>query len=114
MKAPMTLGAEDVEVLRQELERRAAELAPPRWNPDPEDVRRSVAKLVLTLIDFVRQLLERQVLRRMDEGSLTDVETENLGIALMRLEETVHELAKRFDIPPEDLKLGLGPLGRLT
>src|SRR5205085_2868620 len=87
------LDAEDVDALRQELERRTAELAPPRWNPNPDDVRRSVARLVLALVEFVRQLLERQALRRMDEGTLTDVQTENLGLALMRLEETVREMA---------------------
>ena len=70
-------------------------------------------KLVLTLIDFLRRLFEKQAIRRMEEGSLTAQETESLGLALMRLEETITELAARFDLSPEDLNLDLGPLGRL-
>jgi hypothetical protein len=72
-----------------------------------------VAKLVLTLIEFLRRLLERQAIRRMENGTLTDEEIERLGVALMKLEETVHELAARFGIDPEELELDLGPLGRL-
>src|SRR5438105_13627677 len=94
---------EELESLRQELERRTRDLAPPRWNADPEDVRRSVAKLVLTLVDFVRELLERQAIRRMDAGTLTPSETEAVGQALMRLEETVRELAGKFGLSPDDL-----------
>lgn len=105
--------ARDVEALRQELEARVAELTPARWNADPEDVQRSVAKLVLTLMEFLRNLFEKQALRRMEAGTLTDEETESLGLALMRLEETIHDLAGRFGLAPEDLNLQLGPLGRL-
>jgi len=85
----------------------------PRWNPDSEDVRRSVAKLVLTLVEFIRQLLEKQAIRRMEGGTLSAEETEAIGLALMKLEETVAELARGFDLKPEDLGLDLGPLGRL-
>jgi hypothetical protein len=106
-------GAREIEALRQELEHRVAEIAPARWNANPEDVQRSVAKLVLTLIEFLRRLFEKQAIRRMEEGSLTAEETESLGVALMRLEETITELAGRFDLSPEDLNLDLGPLGRL-
>jgi hypothetical protein len=106
------LEVRELESLRAELERQAG-LAPPRWNADPEDVRRSVARLVLTLVEFVRQLLERQAIRRMEGGTLTDEETEAIGVALMRLEETVRDLAARFELAPEDLNLDLGPLGRL-
>jgi Gas vesicle protein K len=91
-----------------------ARIAPPRWNADPEDVRRSVVKLVLTLIEFVRQLLERQALRRMDAGTLTAEETEAVGLALMRLEETVRDLGAQFDLSPQDLNLDLGPIGKLV
>ena len=87
--------------------------APPRWNADPEDVRRSVAKLVLTLVEFIRQFLERQAIRRMDAGTLTEEETEAVGLALMRLEETVREMGAQFGLAPEDLKLDLGPIGKL-
>lgn len=100
----------EIESLRAELERQAAA---PRWNADPEDVQRSVARLVLTLVEFLRQLLERQAIRRMERDTLTAEETEDIGLALMRLEETVRDLAERFGLSPDDLNLDLGPLGRL-
>lgn len=103
----------EIESLRAEIARVAGSARPPRWNADPEDVRRSVLKLVLTLVELVRQLLERQALRRMDAGTLTADETESIGLALMRLEETVHDLAAQFDLAPEDLNLDLGPVGKL-
>jgi len=99
--------------MRGQLERIAGRGAAPRWNADPEDVRRSVVKLVLTLVEFIRQLLERQAIRRMDAGTLTDEETEAVGLALMRLEETVREIGEQFGIDPGDLNLDLGPVGRL-
>ena len=98
--------------MREQLER-LAQAPPPRWNADPEDVRRSVVKLVLTLIEFIRQLLERQAIRRMDAGTLTPEQTEAVGLALMRLEETIRDLGVQFGIAPEDLTLDLGPVGRL-
>ena len=100
--------------MRRELQRVAQSGGPPRWSADPEDVRRSVIKLVLTLVDFIRQLLERQAIRRMEAGTLTDAETEAVGTALMRLEQTIHELAAQFDLSPDDLNLDLGPVGKLT
>jgi len=103
----------DLDALREELERRVDSVAP-RWNADPEDVQRSVAKLVLTLVEFLRKLFERQALRRMEAKTLTPEQTEAIGLALMRLEETIQDMAKRFDLAPEDLNLDLGPLGRLT
>lgn len=106
------LDAEDLEALRQEIEARAAD-ATARWNANPDDVQRSVAQLVLTLAEFVRGVLERQAIRRVDAGTLTDEETESIGLALMRLEETLHEMAERFGLDPDDLNLDLGPLGRL-
>jgi hypothetical protein len=102
-----------LESLRAELERQAEQAAAPRWNADPEDVQRSVARLVLTLVEFVRQLMERQAIRRLEGGTLSDEETEAVGVALMRLEETVRDLAARFGLEPDDLNLDLGPLGRL-
>lgn len=108
-----TLEAREIDSLRAELERRTADLAPARWNADPEEVQRSVAKLVLTLIEFLRQLFEKQAIRRMEEGTLDAAQTEALGLALMRLEETVRDLANRFGLSPADLNLDLGPLGRL-
>jgi hypothetical protein len=104
---------EEIESLRAELDRLAA-TPPPRWNADPEDVRRSVAKLVLTLVEFIRQVLERQAIRRMEAGTMTADETESVGVALMRLEETVRDLGAQFGLAPEDLKLDLGPIGKLV
>ena len=79
----------------------------------PDDTSRSVIRLVLTLVEFVRQLLERQAVRRVREQTLDAGEIERLGTALMRLEATVHELAERHGIDPGDLNLDLGPLGTL-
>jgi hypothetical protein len=87
--------------------------APPRWDADAENVRRSVAKLVLTLVEFIRQLLERQAIRRMDAGTLTPEQTEAVGLALMRLEETVRDIGAQFGLTADDLNLDLGPVGRL-
>ena len=103
---------QEIESLRAELER-VSKSAPPRWNANPDDVRRSVAKLVLTLVEFIRQLLERQAIRRMEAGTLTAEETEAVGLALMRLEETVRDLGAQFGLATEDLNLDLGPVGRL-
>jgi hypothetical protein len=102
----------EIESLRAELDRLSG-ASPPRWNTDPEDVRRSVAKLVLTLVEFIRQLLERQAIRRMEANTLTPEETEAVGLALMRLEETVRDMGKQFGLEPEDLNLDLGPVGKL-
>ncbi|HEX6465246.1 MAG TPA: gas vesicle protein K [Vicinamibacterales bacterium] len=101
-----------IEAIRKQIEK-AAGVRPPRWNAEPEDVRRAVLKLVLTLVELIRQLLERQAIRRMEAGTLTDEETESVGLALMRLQETVLDLAGQFDISPAELNLDLGPVGKL-
>ena len=103
-------AAREIDAIRKQIEKAAG---PPRWNANPDDVRRSVLKLVLTLVELIRQLLERQAIRRMESGTLTDDETESVGLALMRLQETIHDLAKQFDISPDELNLDLGPVGRL-
>jgi hypothetical protein len=105
--------AAELESLRAQLKRVTRDDGPPRWNANPEDAQRSVVKLVLTLVELIRQLLERQAIRRMENETLTAEETEAIGLALMRLEETVRELAAQFDLSPEDLDLDLGPIGRL-
>lgn len=105
---------QDLEVLARDLKDRLTGRAEPaRWNASPDDVRRSVMQLVLTLVDFIRQVLERQALRRMDEGTLNPDEIERVGAALMQLEATVHDLARDAGLDPEDLNLDLGPLGKL-
>jgi hypothetical protein len=110
---PRTLPLGDIEALRAELDRNLPAAGGARWNVDPEDVQRSVARLVLTLMEFLRKLLERQAIRRMEAGTLTDAEVEAVGLALMRLEETLSTMGERFGLAPEDLNLDLGPLGRL-
>ena len=102
----------ELEELRRELERGSAP-SPLRWNANPDEVRQSVAQLVLTLVEFIRKLLERQSIRRMEAGTLTDEQTEDIGRALMQLEETVRVIAAKFDIPIENLNLDLGPAGKL-
>ena len=103
----------ELEELRRELERAAATREPLRWNADPEDVQRSVAQLVLTLVEFIRKLLERQAIRRMEAGTLTDEQTEEVGRALMTLEQTVRDIAAKFGVKVDELNLDLGPAGRL-
>lgn len=84
-----------------------------RVNTDPETVERDLTRLVLTLVELIRQLVERQCVRRMDRGDLSDEQVEVLGLTLMRLEEAMTELCERFGLSPSDLNLDLGPLGTL-
>jgi hypothetical protein len=107
------LPAEEIEALRNELERSLVPSGDARWNVDPADVQRSVARLVLTLMEFIRKLLERQAIRRMEAQTLTGEQVEAVGVALMRLEETLRTMGEQFGLTPEDLNLDLGPLGRL-
>jgi hypothetical protein len=104
---------EELEELRKEIERAAGKASPLRWNADPDEVQRSVVQLVLTLVEFIRRLLERQAIRRMETGTLTEQQTEDVGRALMQLEDTVRDLAARFGIPADELNLDLGPVGKL-
>ena len=92
----------------------AAGAQPPlRWNPEPEDIQRSVAQLVLTIVEFLRKLMERQAIRRMEQKTLTRKEVDAVGRSLMQLEETIRDIGARFGLTPEDLNLDLGPLGKL-
>ena len=86
---------------------------PRRVNADPESVERGLAQLVLTLVELLRQLMERQALRMMEKGSLDDEEVERLGLTFMRLAERMDELKVEFGLSDEDLTLDLGPLGSL-
>lgn len=103
----------ELKELRQQLERAAAGPSPLRWNANPDDVQRSVAQLVLTLVEFIRKLLERQAIRRMDSGTLTEQQVEDVGRALMQLEGAVRDIATKFGLQPEELNLDLGPAGKL-
>ena len=103
---------DEIGSLRRELERIRGVL-PERVDVDPEGVEQGLAKLVLTLVEFLRQLLERQAIRRMDGGTLSDAEVERVGLALMRLETKIREIAEVFGLDPDDLNIGLGPIGKL-
>ena len=93
--------------------RRAADALPERINVDAQSVEQGLAKLVLTLIELVRRLFEKQAVRRMEGGDLSPEQVEELGLALMKLEEKMGELKAQFGLEDEDLNLDLGPIGKL-
>ena len=84
-----------------------------RLDCNSENIEQGLARLVLSLIELLRKLLERQAIRRMEGGSLSDEEVERVGLALMKLEEKVHQLANQFGLQPSDLNINLGPMGDL-
>jgi len=86
---------------------------PDRIRLEPDNVRNGLAQLVLTLVELLRELLERQAIRRMDAGSLTDEEIERTGQTFCRLAEEIERLKGHFGFRDEDLNLDLGPLGKL-
>jgi gas vesicle protein GvpK/gas vesicle protein GvpA/GvpJ/GvpM family len=90
-----------------------AEGLPPRLNTDPDKVENGLAKLVLTLIEVLRKVLEHQAVRRMEGGHLSDEEVERLGVALLRLNDRMQDMKGTFGLTDEDLQIDLGPLGRL-
>jgi Gas vesicle protein K len=90
-----------------------ARLFPQRLETDAESVERDLVKLVLTIVELVRQQMEKQALRRVDQGGLTEEQVEGLGLGLMHLEEAMNELKDRFGLTSSDLDLDLGPLGHL-
>jgi hypothetical protein len=91
-----------------------AEPPPRRIELDPKSSEKGVARLVLTLVDFIRRLLERQAIRRMEGGLIDEAAIERMGETLSRLEEKVREMGSSFGLKPEDLDIDLGPLGRLS
>ena len=102
----------DLHAVARDLER-ARRSVPRRIDADPETVERGLAQLVLTLVELLRQLMERQAVRRMEAGTLTDEQVERLGETFMKLEQRMAELTEQFGLEKEDLKLDLGPLGTL-
>jgi hypothetical protein len=108
----VTVEGEDLERLAAEL-RDIAPSLPRRLDASAEDIEAGLARLVLTLVEFLRQVLEHQAVRRMEGGSLSDDEVERIGTALMRLEERLGEIKVAFNLEGEDLNIDLGPLGRL-
>jgi hypothetical protein len=115
----MTATADKILSVRGELDRVARQLGsagdvfPRRVNADPERVEQGLARLVLTLIELLRQLMERQALRRMEQGSLDDEQIEQLGQTFMKLAARMDELKAEFGLRDDDLNLNLGPLGDL-
>ena len=93
--------------------RRLDDVLTRRVRADPENVERGLAQLVLTLVELLRQIMERQALRRVEAGNLDDATVERLGATLMALESRMAELKETFGLTDEDLNLDLGPLGRL-
>jgi Gas vesicle protein K len=108
----LVAGHPDLDLFGSELDRLDTALRR-RVNADRENLEKGLAQLVLTLIELLRQLMERQALRRIDGGSLSAEEIERLGQTFMLLEERMEELKEQFGLDDEDLNLDLGPLGRL-
>jgi hypothetical protein len=108
----VTRPADDLAGLAEGVDRLGTAL-PRRVDVDPENVEKGLAQLVLTLVELLRQLMERQALRRMEQGSLTDEEIERLGDTFLKLAQRMEELKAEFGIEDRDLNLNLGPLGNL-
>ena len=90
-----------------------ARTLPERINADPGQVENGLARLVLTVIELLREILEHQAIRRMDGGTLSEEQVERLGLALLQLNERMEELKTIFGLTDEDLNIDLGPLGQL-
>ena len=103
----------------EELTRLTAELRdmapglPSKIEANPDDIETGLARLVLTIVELLRQVMEHQAIRRMEGGSLSDEEIEQLGLALMRLQDRLEEIKTAFGLAGEELNIDLGPLGRL-
>lgn len=116
MSSPKKLSPQEVEAAVLELRKQLQGLTGQsleRIDCSSESIEQGLAKLVLGLIELLRRLLERQAIRRMEGGTLADQQVEEMGLALMKLEQKIAEIAHQFGLKPEDLNLELGPLGRL-
>jgi hypothetical protein len=111
-RSRLLAGSSDLSLFGDELDRLRAGLGR-RVNADSENLEKGLAQLVLTLIELLRQLMERQALHRMDDGTLSGEEIERLGNVFMALADRMEELKELFDLEDEDLNLNLGPLGNL-
>jgi hypothetical protein len=105
-------GPDKLDSFLGELDRLSGQL-PSRIEVNPEEVEQGLAHLVLVVIELIRQLMERQAIRRIEAGSLTDAEIERLGQTFLKLQERIRELQEVFDLEDEELNLDLGPLGKL-
>ena len=104
-----TNGGDEIEAALHALARNL----PDRINADPDRVEQGLARLVLTVIELLRNLLEHQAIRRMDGGTLSEEEVERLGLALLKLNQRMGDLKTTFGLTDDDLNIDLGPLGRL-
>jgi len=107
-----TVESDSPDEFIEEIER-IQDALPKRIDANPENVEKGLAKLVLTLIELIRQLMEKQGMRRMESGSLTEEEIERLGVTFMKLENKMTELKEILGLKDENLNLNLGPLGNL-
>ena len=112
MSAPVSV-AEAVDGLGVAARELNAAGQPSRLCADPDSAERGLAQLVLTIVELLRQLMERQAVRRMESGSLSDDQIERMGETFMKLEQRMAELREHFGLSAQDLNLDLGPLGRL-
>ena len=112
MIAEDRVDTDSAQAFMEELEK-LRERLPRRIEANPQNVEKGLAKLVLTLIELIRQLLEKQAMKRMEAGSLSDGQIENLGVTLMKLENKMKELQAIFGLEEKDLNINLGPLGDL-
>jgi Gas vesicle protein K len=116
MKEPKSISPDEVDAAITELKHELSAIAEgpsQRIDCTPENIEKGLARLVLSLIELLRRLLERQAVRRMEGGDLDEAKIEEMGLALMKLEAKVLELARHFNLSPEELNLDLGPLGSL-
>lgn len=102
----------ETDLLREDIDELVRSL-PRRIDADPENLDVGLARLVLTLVEFLRRVLEHQAVRRLDAGTLSEEEEERLGLAFLRLRDRMVELREALGLADEDLNLDLGPLGRL-
>jgi hypothetical protein len=110
------ISAKEVEAAVADLKRQleaAASGGQQHIDCNQETIEQGLAKLVLTLVELLRRLLERQAIRRMEGGTLNSAQVEEMGAALMKLEAKIYELTSSFGLKPEDLNLDLGPIGKL-
>jgi hypothetical protein len=105
-------ASEDIAALTEDLMTVRAS-TPNRVVLDPDKVEQGLAQLVLTVIELLRQLMERQAMHRVENGTIDDAAIERLGLAFMRLDERMIELKETFGLRDEDLNIDLGPLGKL-
>jgi len=106
------IQSESIDEIAEELEK-VENALPNKINADPDNVESGLSKLVLTLIELIRKLMEKQAMRRIESDSLNEEEIERLGETLMKLENKMNELKEIFGLTDEDLNLNLGPLGDL-